>query len=162
MSATGIKVLVALAIVAGCVFGFQWYIGSVESAADKVGYDRAVGEYRERENKALKDALADKARLENELQGVSRDAREKTAALVGAQRAAVDAGERLRRALAALRRGAQCPAATSGGSPAADPTDSVLADVQRRLDEYQETVAGFADASRIAGLACERSYDALK
>lgn len=82
-----------------------------------------------------------------------------------ARDAARDAGERLRVALAAARAGARlCPASSASSAPSDIPTtdaaERVLGDVQRRLDEAQERVAAHADRSRIAGLACERDYDA--
>lgn len=88
--------------------------------------------------------------------------------LEAANRAAAgarDAGERLRVALAAARTGAHlCPASTAPATPAssaaADATERVLTDVQRRLDDAQDAVARHADASRIAGLTCQSAYDA--
>lgn len=78
---------------------------------------------------------------------------------------AADAGVSLRRRIAALTAG--CRAATgdsapADGSPPADATADLLADVQRRLDEAADGIARHADESHIAGRACERAYDALK
>lgn len=159
---TGYKILAVLLLAVAAIAGFNWWVGTVEAAADKVGYERATNEARERENKALNEAIAERDRLAKELEGVSRDARQKKAALDVAQRAAADVGERLRSALAALRSRAACPAAAPGGSPPTDPTERMLADVQRRLDEAQDRVARFADEAHIAGLACERAADAVK
>lgn len=75
--------------------------------------------------------------------------------------AARTAAGRLQAELAAYR-GRACPnPATDSGGQAAGATEGVLADVQRRLDEAADRIAEFADQSRIAGLACERKYDAL-
>jgi len=52
------------------------------------------------------------------------------------------------------------PAASAAGTPAGDPV-GVLADVLDRADARAGELADFADRSRIAGLACERAYDAL-
>ena len=66
-------------------------------------------------------------------------------------------------ALAAARR--SCPAASGStaavGSPPADPAGDLLAELQRRLDEAADGIAAHADAARIAGQACQQSYDAL-
>lgn len=63
---------------------------------------------------------------------------------------------RLATAVAAAR------AAPAGGSEAAGDPIGVLADVFQRADDRAAVLADFADRSRVAGLACERSYDALK
>lgn len=77
---------------------------------------------------------------------------------------AAAAGERLRQRLAALAAGGRCPAsdsAAAAGSPPADATADLLADVQRGLDAATEQIAVFADAAHTAGTACERIHGAL-
>jgi hypothetical protein len=156
------KPLAAVLVIVAAVAGWQVYSGRLVARGDAAGYARAQAEYHSRENEALKQALADKARLERELQEVSSDARTKTEKLAVSQRAAADAGRRLRDALAALRGAAQCPGAAAAGGASAGTTAGVLADVQRRLDEAAERVARHADEARIAGLACQRAYEAVK
>lgn len=78
-------------------------------------------------------------------------------------RSAGDAADRLRLRVAdllAASRSAKDPAAT-GGSPAAGDPIGVLADVLDSADKRAGVLASYADQARIAGLACERSYDAL-
>ncbi len=74
------------------------------------------------------------------------------------------AGERLRLALS-IARAASCAPSSSApvtaGSAPADTSERLYADVQRRLDEAQETIAGFATAAHRAGRACERIADTL-
>lgn len=73
------------------------------------------------------------------------------------------AADRLRRRVAELLAAARAgkdPAAAGGSAPAADPL-GVLADVLERADRRAGILAEYADASRVAGQACERSYDAL-
>lgn len=60
---------------------------------------------------------------------------------------------------AAARRAAEAPAAAGAGQ-AATPAAVVLADVFRRADGRAGELAAALDASRAAGLACER-FDAL-
>ena len=78
--------------------------------------------------------------------------------------AAADAGQRLRDRIAAITatcgRATSDPGPASGSAPAVAAAD-LLADVQRRLGEAAQGIAAYADAARAAGLACERSYDAL-
>lgn len=98
------------------------------------------------------------AALEKEAQ----DAAKREEAAAADADSARDAGERLRKQLALARASAcRAPAAAPGGAPTQTP-DSVLADVQRRLDEAANTIARHADAARNAGLACERSADAVR
>lgn len=52
------------------------------------------------------------------------------------------------------------PAPVVVGSPAGDPI-GVLADVLGRADARAGLLADFADRAHAAGIACERSYDAL-
>lgn len=63
---------------------------------------------------------------------------------------------RLNAAVAAAR------ATTAPGGEAAGDPIGVLADVLSRADERAGILADYADRARIAGLACERSYDSLK
>lgn len=72
------------------------------------------------------------------------------------------AEQRLRDQLAALAAASCGPAAVAaaaGDGPAAQQARDLLTDVQRRLDEATEGIAGFADAASAAGVACERAYD---
>ncbi|MGH6627704.1 MAG: DUF2514 family protein [Burkholderiaceae bacterium] len=73
------------------------------------------------------------------------------------------AAERLRVRVAQLIAAARVAgntAAPGTSSAAGDPLD-VLANMFSRLDRRAGELAGYADAARIAGQACERSYDAL-
>lgn len=92
------------------------------------------------------------------------DAQALAAQLDADRAAALSAGDRLRRALAA-ERASSCPAAGNpapapAGSPAPAPRD-LSALVQRRLDEAQDRIAGFADQAAAAGQTCERIHDSL-
>lgn len=73
-----------------------------------------------------------------------------------AESAGRDLRVRLNAAVAAAR-----AASAAGGEAAGDPI-GVLADVLSRADERAGVLADYADRARIAGLACERSYDALR
>jgi hypothetical protein len=70
------------------------------------------------------------------------------------------AGRDLRVRLAAAVAAARA-ASAAGGEAAGDPI-GVLADVFQRADDRAAVLADFADRSRVAGLDCERAYDALK
>jgi hypothetical protein len=73
------------------------------------------------------------------------------------------ANDRLRERVAALvarSRAPRNPAAPSGSPPAGDAAD-VLADMLGRVSEAARQLALIADERGTAGLACERSYEAL-
>lgn len=99
---------------------------------------------------------------QTEKEGITRDARNKLKTAQAALPAAAAAGDELRDRIAQLTSKCSTPASAPGagtGSPTANPTNALLADVQRRLDKAAEELAGYADASSIAGQACELSYD---
>lgn len=104
------------------------------------------------------------AQFQNDKEQIQNDAKKQLARAESGRRAAVDAGDSLRDKLT----GYQCPASapaegpTPGpGSPATGSTADLRALVLGRLDRAAEEIAGFADQSRTAGQACERSYDSV-
>ncbi len=88
-----------------------------------------------------------------------RNADKANAAAVAADAAARELRARVA-ALVNASRSPGNPAATGAGTSAPDAV-AVLADVLGRCDARERAVARFADAAHIAGLACERAYDAL-
>ncbi|MBT9467224.1 DUF2514 family protein [Hydrogenophaga sp.] len=112
--------------------------------------------------RAVQASIDEGTRRTAAVQKEVEDARKKVNDLEGAVAGAADAGGRLRDELARARRLAcTTDTTTAGGSAAAEATERVLADVQRRLDEAQERVAQYADRSRIAGLTCQGIHGAL-
>lgn len=76
--------------------------------------------------------------------------------------AAAGVGLRERAAALAARCGGAGPdSAAAAGGPAASAPGVVLADVLGRADARAVELAAAADATRTAGLACERAYDSL-
>ncbi|MCO1367150.1 DUF2514 family protein [Burkholderia multivorans] len=93
-------------------------------------------------------------------QEIANDAnQQRTAALADAFAARAAAGS-LQQRVDQLVAAARHPAAAAG-SPAAGDALDLLADVLSRADETSGELAEALDASRIAGLACEKSYDSL-
>ncbi len=82
---------------------------------------------------------------------------------VAERRTADSAGQRLQQRFAAAASRCAAPAdpAAAPSSSAAGAAGDLLIEVQRRIDEAAGELADAADRARIAGLACERSYDAL-
>ncbi|WP_051975366.1 DUF2514 family protein [Cupriavidus necator] len=138
----------------------------VQSRADAKHYEAA------RTKAALSAALdqikaADLARAEEQRRTAAQteiaNAATKEAESARADARDADAAaERLRIRVAQLIAAARAgnTAAAGTGSAAGDPLD-VLANMFSRLDRRAGELAGYADSARIAGQACERSYDAL-
>lgn len=103
------------------------------------------------------------ARL-TENERIAREAQERIKVAEGDARRAAAAADRLRDQVAALLR-AKRPTGPSAGavvsSPPAPAADDLLAGVLDRHSRELVEVGRFADAAHLAGLACERSFDAL-
>lgn len=117
--------------------------------------------------KQIKDLTADRDtyRQRAETQsGVANDAKQ-SADQARARALAADAeSDSLRKRVADLIAAARRPS-TPGGSTAADGGSDaldLLSGLFGRTDEAAGELARYADAAHIAGLACERSYDALR
>jgi hypothetical protein len=119
-----------------------------------------------------RQALADQAANDTETrrrQAAQRKALDDQTAQLLRVRADADAlraaGQRLREQqsryiAAALGAAGLDPAAGQLGAPAAAALD-VLADLRGRADDTAADLAQALDAAHVAGIACERSYDAL-
>ena len=133
--------------------------------ANAVSAFNAAAAKAEREaRQAVEDARTEERRRTDAVQEIANEAQSKLDQALADAGVARSAGERLRERIAQLtaacRAAASNPGAASSGAPA-EATADLLADVQRRLDEAADGIAGFADKSAAAGKACERSYDAL-
>ncbi|WP_072637052.1 DUF2514 family protein [Pandoraea pulmonicola] len=82
---------------------------------------------------------------------------------VVAARASDASSERLRKQLAAFTASVRSSTAAGGSTPTDGGTDvlDLLTGLLGRIGDAAGRLAEFADASHIAGLACECSYDAL-
>lgn len=110
---------------------------------------------------SLANEKAVEARWGEKLKEATQDAetREKAATVAAGDLRAASASLRLQLAAA---RASSCPSSTGAaaanpGTPA-DPAPDLHANLQRRLDEAVQGVAGFADAAHNAGLTCERAW----
>ncbi|MBN9093915.1 DUF2514 family protein [Pandoraea pnomenusa] len=97
------------------------------------------------------------------LAGISIDAKKTVDTANAAARASDAAYDRVRKQLAEYTAAARRSSATDGSAPTGGGTDplDLLAGLFSRADQAAGDLAKFADAAHIAGLACERSYDAL-
>ncbi|WP_296228604.1 DUF2514 family protein [Ralstonia sp. UBA689] len=115
--------------------------------------------------KAVDDARIEEQRRAQQISEIANEATKQAAVARADARAAGAAAERLRarvdQLVAASRAASDSAAAgASSGQPGGDPLD-VLVDVLRRTDGAAGELGEYADNLKVAGLACERSYDAL-
>lgn len=115
--------------------------------------------------KAVEDARTEEQRRTDAVQEIANDTQTKLDTALADNADARAAGERLRKRIAELAAASSRKAAgdTQAASPGATTvtTADLLADVQRRLDEAADGIAGFADKAHGSGLACQRAYEAL-
>ena len=120
------------------------------------------------EKQRLADVQAARAEEQRRTQAQAEIANEATKQAAAAAADAVAAGAaadslraRVARLVAAARASSHPATAGAGpGQPGGDPLD-VLVDVLSRTDGAAGQLGDYADRLRVAGLACERSYDAL-
>lgn len=125
----------------------------------------ALAEHRAQAAQALTDAVtaarAEEQRRVAAHQEVARAAHSATVRARADAAAARSAADRLREYAAGLAAAAACdPAPAAAGASAAGP-GLLLAELLGRADQRAGVLAEYADQARIAGLACERAYDAL-
>ena len=149
--------LQALCLLAGLLLG--WLVNGWRS-------DAALADLERRHAEAMAAAqLA--ARIEEQrrqaaIEEVQRNAREQLEAVAADAAAADRTAAGLREHVERLsRRPARCPA-TAGGGEAADPARVVLAELLIEVERRGRELAAEADRRRVAGLACEAAYQALR
>ncbi|SCU75502.1 conserved exported hypothetical protein [Cupriavidus necator] len=159
--------VIAAVIVVAAIFAAGWAVNGWRKDAEIAGIeaDRA----RERRDQALAQVKAvDDARFEEQRRTAAQteiaNAATKDAETARADARAADAvADRLRQRVAELVAAGRAPGNTypaGAGQAAGDPI-GMLADVLSRADQRAGILAEYADRARIAGQACERSYDAL-
>jgi Tfp pilus assembly protein PilV len=161
----------ALVVVAG-LSGFGWLQTSrlaSERAAHvqtKAAHAAALETLSTRAADAERANRAEEARRFNRAVEIADEAVQEFARAQRDADAAAAAGRCLRahtaRLLAACGGRSAEDSAPAGPGAAASSTADLLAYVQRRLDAAAEGIARHADASRTAGLACERIGDSLR
>lgn len=154
VKAIGIGLLV-LALIAG----FALFTAHEQA----LGEEKNKAEVAQASLKLAQDNVAKSAQIVATQKGAIHDAQlQAGAANAAAARAASerDAFRVRLNAFLSASRGPKPATAASGSAPAPDSLD-VLADVLGRADDRAQALAAYADQARIAGLACERSYDAL-
>ena len=157
----------AVGLAMSCAIGVQtWRVQSLQTdLAQQIAQGEArMATYAIAAASAASAALAETDRRLKAQEGVVHAAEIQTAQARADAVAADRARGSLQQRFAAVA--ARCGAARADPgaaqpSPAASSPGAMLADVLSRLDAAAGELAAYADASRAAGLACERSYDAL-
>lgn len=137
---------------------WQWQanVYSTQIATMKAKHAEAVA-------KAEQDARAEGERRVAKQTEITNEAIQQAESARADARASDAAGRELRARVTALVNANRRPddSATVSGGSAADNLTRVLAELLGEVDQHAGKLAEQADAARIAGQACERSYDAL-
>lgn len=153
--------VVAVMVAALSAFSFfkgDQYRGRVDDAL----HAKEVQQQLQAQVAATQRTLTEEHRRTDAVQEIANDTRQQAEHYEAAAADNRAAGERLRGQLAAANeRASTAQSAAAAGGQAADTARRVLADVQRRLEEAEDRTIEFADASRRAGLACERIYETV-
>jgi chromosome segregation ATPase len=127
-----------------------------EHAEYVAGVDKAARE-------ASDAARAEEQRRQREIDQVRNDAQHQIKAAAADAAVAASAADSLQQQVDKLLAGrSACDTRVAQGSATIRDLTTVLADLRRRADERAGELAQIADASRIAGRACEASYELLK
>ncbi len=139
-------------------WAYGWHVRQIAQAEQAV-YEK-WGASNVARNQA-NDREVERIRVEQQ-KGID-DANQKIQTALDDARTARDSSEWMRKRYAAAVRAAldRGPATPAAASPAAGDPGILLSDVFAVIDEAAGRLAEYADAARIAGEACERSYDAL-
>lgn len=157
----GWKGYVAVAAVSALV------AGTAAWTAQGWRYGAQIADMRRAQAQALADAQTQARAVESQraaaIEKVQNDAQKQIAAANDDAAAASDAAGRLRVELEKLRtRVAARRAGAAAGGPPAEDVVGLLAKLFSDADDAAGVLAKDLDASRTAGLACERAYESLR
>ncbi|MCF5550300.1 DUF2514 domain-containing protein [Pseudomonas syringae pv. syringae] len=159
-----VGLLLILLALAGALYGAYLHGVTVTDLAWKAKWAEEVSAQSEAVATTTTDYRTEEQRRQKAANQVANDARQnQTAALTDAA-VADAAGDRLRVEAGKLAAATSCAPGDTGAAErgkAASRAAMVLSELLSRSDARAGELAKFADNSRIAGLACEISYDAL-
>lgn len=159
--------LVALVIVAAVLFAAGWQVNGWRKDAVIAQMLADLADERGRQAsaqvKAVDDARIEEQRRTAAQTEIANDAFQQASEARDHARAADTARRELLARVTALANSVRRPGDPGSAVPGAATRNPVLllADVLGRADKRAGELAAYADAARIAGQACERSYDAL-
>lgn len=151
-------VLVVLALAGGSVLVYRGERDAARAELAQSRLDAARAQV-----KAVDDARIEEQRRTTAQTEIANDATKKLEGARADLAAANDVSGRMRQRIAELLAAGRTAGnpAPAGAGPATDDPIGMLADVLGRADQRAGILAEYADVARIAGQACERSYDAL-
>jgi hypothetical protein len=156
--------LLAVLLIFGALYGAYHHGETVKDAEWQATWNAEVARQAEAKTKAETAAAAEELRRINSNQQAQAHAIQSTVvAQTDAAAVTVSSGS-VQLAAAKLAAGPSACAghsATAAGSPPTNHAAMVLSDLLTRADKRAADLAALADKSRIAGLACEASYDGL-
>lgn len=156
-SALELKLVAGLAALAAVLVMFGLYTAHER----EVGAAAIRAQAAEQALTAAQDSIRETNRRTDAVQQKAIDADHAASAARADADAAAAAGDRLRERIAALNRAGAGHPAAAASSPANASADTVSADLFASVVYSAGRYAAIADAARIAGQACEQSYDAL-
>lgn len=159
-----VGVLLAIGLTLGALYLAYDHGRSVERSEWQVRWsDRDAGD-KQAWGLAQESARTEEQRRQTAINQVANDARREQAAAIDDGDRADAAGDRLHVAAQALASRASCTSEYTGATErgeAARRAALVLSELLSRADKRAGELAATADSSRIAGLTCEKAYDAL-
>jgi len=151
------SVVFALLFTLGAALGYKWRDNTA-----KLAESQQAQRYTQALNEALDRARRQEQSLYTQMEALSRDAEKQLQDLAASERAAAD--NRLRDLAAQYAR--RSPARTNPPAAASCEAERtrarVLAQLLGEADQLAEHFATEADRNRLAGLACERAYEAVR
>ncbi len=144
-------------------WGIRGNMANAEVAKIRMAHSEQLTEWANASNKAATEALATSTQRIETLEGLKNDAIAQREVAVADLDRVRTTSNRLRAEYDKIYRDSlRRDPSLADGSPAAPSTTGMLAHMLSRAIDRAELLAGIADQSRIAGLTCERAYDALR
>ena len=135
---------------------------TLELAAARTDHARYVSGVETAAAEAASAARAEEQRRQREINQVRTDAQDQIKAAAADAALAASTADSLQQQVDKLLAGRRiCDSRVAEGSQTIRDLTTVLANLRRRADERAGELARIADESRIAGLTCEKAYDAL-
>ena len=154
-----LRALAPYAIAATIAASAAWWVQSLRWDAD-------VSQIRQAQSEALSlaqsKARAAESRMQTMIDEVQANAELEREKLQADIAAAAGAADSLRTQLAERTRRAAADTCPTGSGQTAISTLVLYSELLDRADQRAGDLAGYADAARQAGLACERAYEAVR
>lgn len=150
-------------LVGGAAWTAQGWRYHAEIAGIERDYAKAKDDEAQATIAAIEAARTEERRRTHAVEKQRNDAQKRAAAAAGdAARARAERRGLLERADALVGAAARRDPTLTDGSPSGSDAIDMLAYMLGRVSFRAEELAGIADRARIAGLTCERSYDAMR